>query len=190
MLRNYFKVAMRNIWRYKGFSVINILGLTIGIIGCLVIGLFVNDELQYDKFLPNGNNIYRVYLKTTSASGSNTSANTPPVFAPYLQQHYPEVENTTRLLMWSGKKLFEVGEERGYEEKGFIADSTFFDMFPLQFVKGDSKHGLEGRLSIVISEALAKKYFKQSDPIGQAIKLDKVDFIVRGVFAPNTPPRR
>ena len=87
-------------------------------------------------------------------------------------------------MMWSGKKLLEAGEVRGYEEKGFIADSTFFDMFPLEFVKGDSKHGLEGRLSIVISEPLAKKYFKNTDPIGQVIKLDKVDFIVRGIFAP------
>jgi putative ABC transport system permease protein len=184
MLRNYFKVALRNLWRYKGFSLINILGLTIGIVGCLVIGLFVNDELKFDKFINDGDNIYRVYLKTTTSSGTTSSANTPPVFAPYMQQHYPEVASTTRLLMWSGKKLMEAGDERGYEEKGFIADSTFFEMFPLEFVKGDSRHGLEGRLSIVISDQLAKKYFKKTDPVGQVIKLDKVDFIVRGVFAP------
>src|SRR6478735_457170 len=145
MLRNYFKVAMRNLWRYKGFSLINILGLTIGIVGCLVIGLFVHDEYQFDKFVDRGDNIYRVYLKTTSESGNTSSATTPPVFAPYLQQHYPEIENTTRLMMWSGKKLLEAGDVRGYEEKGFIADSTFFDLFPLEFVKGDSKRGLEGR---------------------------------------------
>lgn len=184
MLKNYLKVALRNLWRYKGFSLINILGLAIGITGCLVIGLFVRDELKYDKFVPNGDDIYRVYSQTNRSTGTTTSANTPPMYATYLQQNYPEVVTTTRILMWSGKKLMEVGDTRSYENKGFIADSTFFDLFPLQFVKGDRKNALRGKASLVITDQLANKYFGNNDAIGKIIKVGKVDFIVRGVLAP------
>ncbi len=183
MLKNYFKIALRNLYRYKGFSLINILGLAIGITGCLIIGLFVWDELQYDKFIKGGNNIHRIYLERTSTTGTSSSANTPPIFAPYIQQQYPEVENTMRLMMWSGKMLMEAGDVRAYEEKGLIADSTFFNMFPLKFSKGDPKTALDDRLSVVITEDVAKKYFGDADPIGKLLKLDKTDFAVTGVLA-------
>ena len=183
MWRNYFKVALRNLYRYKGFSLINILGLAIGLTGCLLIGLFVWDENQYDKFVKDGNNIYRIYLKETAESGNRTLANTPPAFATYLKQNYPEVEQTSRLFLWSGKMLMEVGEEKGYETKGFIADSNFFNLFPLQFVKGDAITALKDPLSVVITQDLAHKYFGKSDPMGKTIKLDKTDFAVKGVLA-------
>jgi putative ABC transport system permease protein len=183
MFRNYFKVALRNLYRYKGFSLINILGLAIGITGCLLIGLFVWDELQYDKFVKDGDKIYRIHQQSVTDAGTNALANTPPVFAPYVQQHFPEVEGVTRLLLWSGKMLMESGEKRAYEEKGLIADSTFFSMFPLKFLKGDAKTALEGPLSVVITEEVAKRYFGSEDPIGQVLKLDKTDFAVKGVLA-------
>jgi putative ABC transport system permease protein len=103
--------------------------LAIGITGCLLIGLFVWDEMQYDRFIKGGNNIYRIYNKRTSAQGTTASANTPPIFAPYIQQNYPGIVETTRLIMWPGKMLMEVGEKQGYEEKGLIADSTFSACF-------------------------------------------------------------
>ena len=184
MFKNYLKVALRNLYLYKGFSLINILGLAIGITGCLVIGLFVWDELQYDKFIKDGDTIYRIYLKTTSSTGTNTSANTPPMFTTYMQQNYPEVQQTTRMFMWSGKMLMEVGEKKGYEEKGLIADSTFFTMFPLRFSKGSSSAALDAPTSVVITEEIAQKYFGSADPIGKTIKLDKEDFAVKGVLAP------
>ncbi len=183
MITNYFKIALRNLIRYKGFSFINILGLTIGVTGCLLIGLFVWDELQYDKFIKDGNNIYRLYQQQENDAGVSASANTPPIFAPYVTRQFPEVEVTTRLLMWPGKMLMERGENRAYEEKGFIADSTFFSMFPLKFLKGNANTALEDPLSVVITEEVAKKYFGSEDPIGKVLKLDKTDFAVKGVLA-------
>ena len=183
MFKNYLKVAVRNLLRYKGFSLINILGLAIGITGCLLIGLFVWDELQYDKFIKDGNNIYRIYLKHTNNAGTTTSANTPPVFATYMDQNYPEIEQTARMLLWDGKMLMEVDEKRAYEEKGVIADSTFFNIFPLKFVKGSANTALIGPSSVVITEKTASKYFGSNDPIGRTIRLDKENFIVKGVLA-------
>ena len=183
MWRNYFKVALRNLYRYKGFSLINILGLAIGITGCLLIGLFVWDEWQYDKFIKEGDSVYRIYAKRTTENGTTYTANTPPVFAPYLQQNYPEVVQTTRLMMWSGRMLMEVGEKQGYEDKGLIADSTFFRMFPLPLAKGDVRTALDEPLSVVLTEETAAKYFGATDPINKTIQLDKSDFIVKGVLA-------
>ncbi|HVG40353.1 MAG TPA: ABC transporter permease, partial [Chitinophagaceae bacterium] len=184
MLKNYFKVALRNLYRYKGFSFINILGLAIAITGCLLIGLFVWDEWQYDKFVKDSDRVFRGYIKSTKPAGSYTSANTPPAFATYVQQHFPEVEHTARLMMWSGKMLLEVGQKAGYEEKGLIADSTFFSIFPLRFLKGDVNTALNEPMSVVLTDVLAKKYFGGDDPIGKTIKLDKSDFVVKGVLAP------
>src|SRR3954469_22364072 len=99
MLKNYFKTAIRNLLRYKGFSFINIASLAIGITGCLVIALFVWDELQYDKFIPGGENIYRVYNERTDNITNSKLAVVPPTFATYMKQNYPEVETTARILM-------------------------------------------------------------------------------------------
>ncbi len=89
MLKNYLKTAFRNLIRYKGFSLINILSLAIGITGCLVIALFVWDELQYDKFFKGHENVYRVYnVSTDNNNSTQTLAVTPPMFATYLQQQY------------------------------------------------------------------------------------------------------
>ncbi len=130
MFKNYLKIAWRNLYHSKGFSLINILSLTIGITGCLVIGLFVWDELQYDKFIKDGEDIYRTYTKSTNENGNSTAATVSPMFATYLKQQYPEVETASRLLLWNGTTLMEAGEVRSYEEKGFIADSNFSKYFP------------------------------------------------------------
>ncbi|MBA2745031.1 MAG: ABC transporter permease, partial [Flavisolibacter sp.] len=159
MFRNYLKTALRNLLRYKGFSFINIASLSIGITGCLIIGLFVWDEKQYDKFIKGGENIFRIYQQRSNSSTNSPSANTPPMLATYAQQNFPEVDFTSRLLMWNGKMLFEKGDVRSFEEKGLIADSTFFKMFPLKFISGDSKTAMNAPASIIITEELAKKYF-------------------------------
>src|SRR5688572_23797529 len=103
MFKNYLKTALRNLLRYKGFSLINIASLTIGITGCLIIGLFVRDELKYDKFIKDGERIYRLYLDRSGNSSSNAQASTPPAFGVYAQENFPEVEGLTRMLMWNGK---------------------------------------------------------------------------------------
>jgi putative ABC transport system permease protein len=184
MFKNYLKTALRNLLRYKGFSLINIASLTLGIIGCLVIGLFVWDEWQYDKFIKDGNNIYRLYLDRSGNSSSNPQASTPPAFGAYAQENFPEVEGLTRMLMWNGKMLMERGQINEFQNGGVIADSTFFNMFPLPFEKGDRNSALMHPNAVVLSHDLAKKYFGDSDPLDQPIKLEKADFIVKGVLAP------
>ncbi|MEO6583903.1 MAG: ABC transporter permease [Ferruginibacter sp.] len=183
MFKNYLKIAFRNLIRHKGFTLINVAGLSIAITGCLIIGLFVWDELQYDKFIKSGENIYRFYTKRTDKTGTTSMAVVSPMFATYVQQHYPEVENATRVLLFSGKLLLEVNEIKEYENKGIIADSTFFSMFPLKFLKGDPNTALMESSSVVITEELAKKYFGNVDPIDKAIKINKEDYTVKGVIA-------
>ncbi|MFN2457936.1 MAG: ABC transporter permease, partial [Chitinophagaceae bacterium] len=99
MIKNYLKTALRNITRYKGFSLINILSLTIGVIGCLVIALFVWDEQQYDKKIPDAENIYRIYEERKENNATSFFAPVPPAYATFLKRQYPEVDATTRILM-------------------------------------------------------------------------------------------
>jgi putative ABC transport system permease protein len=183
MIKNYFKVAVRNLLRYKGFSFINILSLSIGILGCLVIGLFVWDEKQFDNFIPDGENIYRLYDKHNSNNTITYGASVPPAYATFLKQQYPEVATSARILMTGDKFLMENSDKKGYESKGWIVDSTFFQIFPIKFLRGDMNTALNHPSSIIISEDLAKRYFGNDDPIGKTVKIDKGDMTVKGVFA-------
>ena len=183
MFRNYLKTAIRNLLRYKGFAIINISSLTIGIIGCLVIGLFVWDEWQYDKKIPGGENVYRIYEQRKDNDNITYAAISAPAFATFLKRTYPEVDTTTRILMSIDKFLMEVGEKRNYEEKGWFVEPSFFQVFPLKFSKGDPNTALIEPRTIVINEELAKKYFNNEDPINKTIYLDKDTLTVKGVFA-------
>jgi len=142
MLKNYLKTALRNLWKYKGFSFINIASLAIGITGCLVIALFVYDELQYDKFIKGGENIFRIYTKRTDNQGTTNMSSVPPMYATYLKQQYPEVDTTLRIIMLRSKLLVEAGDVKSYEEKWLMPEPSFFNFFPLKFLKGDPKTSL------------------------------------------------
>ena len=183
MLRNYIKTALRNLVRYRGFTLINIASLAIGITGCLVIGLFVWDELQYDKFFEGHENVYRVYNNSEKESGKQNLAVTPPMYATYLQQQYPEVDASLRILMSSGKHLFEAAEKANYEDKGLFVEGSFFDIFPLKYVKGDPRTALQAPMTVVITEDVARRYFGTTDAIDKAIYIDKDTFAVKGVMA-------
>lgn len=183
MFKNYFKVAVRNLLRYKGFSFINILSLSIGIIGCLLIGLFVWDEKQYDKHVPGYENIYRIYEERKNSDALTYGASVPPAYASFLKSQFPEVEVTSRMLMLGDKFLMEVGDKSGYEEKGRFVDSNFFQIFPLHFLKGNSTTALNAPMSIVLSEDLSNRYFGKEDPIGKIVLIDKDTFEVKGVVA-------
>ena len=183
MIKNYLKTAFRNLLRYKGFTTINIASLTIGIIACLVIGLFVWDEWQYDKSIPEGENVYRIYNERTDNNSITYAACVPPAYTTFLQQQYPEIDTTARILMSRDKFLMEVGDKKAYEEKGWFVEASFFQVFPLKFIKGDPATALAEPATIVISEKLANRYFGDEDPIGKVIKIDKGDMAVKGVFA-------
>src|SRR5215217_6973492 len=125
MFRNYFKTAIRNLLRYKGFSFINILSLAIGITGCLVIALFVYDEKKFDKAIPDYETIYRVYEQRNDNNTLSYAAISPPAFATFLKQQYPEVAEAARMMMSGDRFLMENGEKKGYEEKGVLVDEGF-----------------------------------------------------------------
>ena len=183
MFKNYFKTALRNLLRYKGFALINIASLTIGIIGCLVIGLFVWDEWQYDKNIPGGENIYRIYDERKDNNSTTYMTPVPPAFASFLERQYPEVETTLRILMSGDKFLMEAGNKRAYEEKGWFVESSFFKIFPLKLIKGDAATALTPPTAIVISEDIANRYFGNENPVGKTIKINKSDFTVKAVLA-------
>ena len=183
MFKNYLKTAIRNLLRYKGFAIINISSLTIGIVGCLVIGLFVWDEWQYDKKIPGGENVYRIYEQRKNNDAITYGAPVAPAYASFLERTYPEVDTTTRILMSIDKFLMEVGEKRNYEEKGWFVESSFFQVFPLKFSKGDPNTALVEPGTVVINEELAKKYFGNEDPINKTIYIDKDTLTIKGVLA-------
>ncbi|UOG73042.1 ABC transporter permease [Hymenobacter tibetensis] len=185
MFKNYLKVAYRNLVRHKGFSFLNIAGLALGLTACLLIGLFVFDELQYDKFVPESSQVYRVYTERTSNETPETMACTAPMFAPTLQQEFPEVAQTMRILMNSSISLFEVGDKKIYLENGLIADSTFFSVFPLPFKYGSATQALAGTRSVVLSEDVAITLFGDEDPVGKDVKISKETFQVKGVLQNN-----
>ncbi|MFN2438100.1 MAG: ABC transporter permease [Chitinophagaceae bacterium] len=187
MLKNYLKTAVRNLLRYKGFSLINILSLAIGITGCLVIALFVWDEKKYDRAIEGGENIYRIYEEYNNKNRTTYGASVPPAYATFLQQQYPEVDTALRILMSGDKFLMEVGDKRHYEEKGWFVEPSFFQIFPFKFIHGDPSTSLTAPFTIVISEDLAKRYFGTENPLGKTISIDKDTFEVKGVMA-KLPP--
>src|SRR6476661_106349 len=184
MFENYCKTAFRNLLRSKGFSLINIASLAIGITGCLVITLFVLDEFQFDRSIAGGENVYRIYSERKDNNTVTKAAVVAPAIASYLDQHYPEVDTTARILMSADKFLFEVNQKTDYEGKGWFTEASFFKIFPLAFEKGDPATALTMPSSMVITSELAKRYFGKEDPIGKTIKIDKQDFKVTGVLDP------
>lgn len=186
MFQNFLKIAFRNVARHKGFSVINIAGLTLGLTACLLIGLFVRDEKQYDTFIEEGDRVYRIYSEYTNEESSSEYAVVPPMFATALQQEFPEVEQTARVMMQPQyKRLFEAGNIKLYEESGYYVDSTYFEVFPLPFVHGSPIKALDGQGSVVISEEMAKRFFGAENPVGKEMLMEKEPLLVKGVFQKN-----
>src|SRR6266536_3316812 len=186
MFNNFFKIAFRNITKHKGFSFINIVGLTLGLTACILIGVFVWDEHQYDKFLPGGDQVYRAYDENTNNEGTQQMAVSLPMFAISLEQNFPEVEKTARVLMRpENKTLFEAGKNKLYESSGYFVDSTFFDVFPLSFKYGSGANALDDPSSIVLSDEMAQRFFGDENPVGKQILMDKQPIQVKGVFVKN-----
>lgn len=181
MLQTILRSGFKNIRRHKGFSSINILGLTIGLSACLLIGLFVRDEQQYDKFVPGCENIYRVYQKS-KGDENNIIATAPPAFAVALKQNFPEVEEAVRVMAFNSTELVEANDKKLYEENGFLVDSNFFEMFPLHFRYGSAAKVFSDPKSIVISAAMAQKYFGKENPVGKVLTLAKFVMHVQGVL--------
>jgi len=186
MFRNYFKTALRSLRRRRSFTIINIAGLTLGLTATFLIVLFVWDEFQYDKFVPDGGDIYRVCNTVHQSTGTQDNAVTPPTFAPALQANFAEVEATTRAMMLAEyKTLVEAGGKKAYEPGEMLVDSDFFRVFRLALVPGSAAAPLNDPTSIVLSRDMAARYFGDSDPIGKKMLIDKLPVHVTAVFDRN-----
>lgn len=169
MLKNYFKIAFRNLWRYRGFSFLNISGLAIGMTAGFLILLYVGFELSYDKFHTKTDQIYRVVADIKTPS-ENIEANIPAwAVPPNLEKQFPEVISAVRI---SDLNMLVRKDEIKYQESdAVIVDSDFFNVFDFKLLQGDSDKVLKSPFTIVLSETASKKYFGDQDPIGQTLKI-------------------
>src|SRR6185503_19176032 len=177
MIKNYFKIAWRSLLKYKGFSLINILGLSVGITCCLLVGLFIKDELSYDKYNKDGGRIYRVVKDFVNDDGSKLpDATTPPAIGAAIQKEIPEIEHMVRLMPgWGAKFYVRNGEKKFIEENIYRADSSIFDVFTFQFIQGDPTTALKDQHALVLTESAAKKYFGKDDPMGKTLEIDDLE---------------
>ena len=169
MLRNYFKIAFRNIVRHKAFATINIAGLAIGMACSILILLWVQNELSYDKFHKNADNIYRL-----TAGGATNSG--PMV--PELKAKIPAIKNFVRFSP-STRTVFETGTKMFEEKAVFYADSTLLQVFSFPLINGNARTALTRPDAVLITEDMAKKYFGNEDPMGKILKRDNKDKIGR-----------
>jgi putative ABC transport system permease protein len=185
MLKNYFKVSLRNLWKNKGFSAINIFGLATGMACSLLIFLFVHDEKSYDRYHKNAENIYRVVKDFVNDDGSRVpDATTPPSIAPAIQKEIPGVENVTRVFpSWGRDYYIKYGDKTFSEHNLYRVDSSFFDVFTFSFLKGEPQNALGNNSSVVLTESAAKKYFGDNEPIGKVLTVDDLgDMMVTAII--------
>lgn len=184
MLRNYFKVAIRNLIRQKGFSFINIFGLALGISCTTLIAMWVTDELSYDRFHTRHAQMYRV--TATLPEMKVHAAVSPAPFGPAIKDEMPEIEEDVR-ISGLNSDLMQVGDAKFDEKRILYADSNFFRFFDFKFIKGNRDAALLNPDGIVITEAMAMRYFGTTDVLEKTIrKNNKDDFTVTAVIA-NVP---
>ena len=181
MFRNYFKTAWRNLLTNKTFSLINIAGLALGMTCSLVIMLWINDEVQKDKFHQNGSRLYRVMENQYYSGDISTFEATPGILAENIVKDIPEIQMASQVL-WEEEPLFTAGNVFD-KEKGRYVQKDFLRMFSFKLLKGDPATALARPDAVVISKKLADKYFKGQNPIGKIIRIDNRDnVIVTGIL--------
>ncbi len=186
MLQNYLKVIMRNAFRHKGYSIINLLGLAVGMTSCILIMLYVQDEFSYDQYAKYPERVYRIAIDMAVGDrGDVHSARSAPPWAPVLAEELPEIESYVRLKspLVSWMVSYEPTNKKFHEKGFYFADDTVIDFFNLNMVRGDAATALKEPSTVVISEAMATKYFGNDDPMGKVITLDNsYDFRVTGIM--------
>ena len=184
MIRNYLKIAIRNLLRYRFISFINLFGLTIGLTCCLLITTYILNELSYDKYNKNADNIYRVTRSFNNQEGVvslNLSTIAPP-FGYYLPTDFPEIKKMTRLYD-NGTTPMKYKEKIFNEKNIFFADENLFDVFTVKVLKGSPKTALYDPFSVMLTEEAAKKYFGDEDPMNKTIRANsQFDIKVTGIY--------
>lgn len=171
MFKNYIKTALRGLWKNKVFSAINIVGLAAGLAVCLLIVLYVTDELSYDKYNEHADRIYRINSDILFNNTPYNATNSPRPLAAALIRDYPQVEQMVRVVA-QGNVLVKKGNENIQEHRSALVDSSFFKVFSVTMLQGDKGTALNKPDAIVIDETIAKKYFGRVDVVGQTLFLD------------------
>ncbi len=189
MLKNYVKIALRNVQRYKGFSLINVIGLALSMAVCLLIILFIRDQKSYDNFHTDGDRMYRIYAdyKAPSNRDNRLYAYSPVPLAEILRTETPGIESVIQIRQGFTANVNHRGNSlRLY---GFYAEPSFFDFFSFDLTRGNARTALTTPNSVVISTETATRFFGEADPLGQVLTLDEQgDFTITGVLAPQTHP--
>ncbi|HEY6976345.1 MAG TPA: ABC transporter permease [Chitinophagaceae bacterium] len=182
MFRNYFKTAFRNLLKNKFYTSINIIGLAVGLATCLLILLYVLDELSYDKYNVNANRVYRVNNEIKFGGNYFDIAQSPGVMGPAMVAELPAVEQYTR-IRWYGSFLVRKGNENLKEVRVAYGDSTLLDVFTLPLAAGNPKTVLREPHSLLITESIAKKYFNRIDVAGKTMLInDTGNYKITGVI--------
>jgi ABC-type antimicrobial peptide transport system permease subunit len=181
MLKNHLKVAIRIIIRHKAYSVINIAGLAIGMACCIIILLWVRDELSFDRFHEKADQIYIVIVESHSADQVRHQMNTPAPLAAALKKEIPEISHSS--IVWKLQEELVQYQDKSFMESGFwLCGTDFFEIFTFPFLIGDVRKALSNPNSVVITENVADKYFAGENPLGKTIILrEKLAFTVTGV---------
>ena len=200
MIRTYFKIAWNNLRKNKVFSFINIFGLAAGLACCMLITLYIRNEVSYDKYHKHAADIYQLGTNFIREGKETKMSGTPAPVAQAMQFEYPEIEQTTRLLALfnEDKTLFQYNEKNAapqsfYETKGYIADSSFFRVFTYDFLEGNPATALNEPRTVVLSEEIARKIFGNQPALNKLLHISSgtngdYDFMVTGVFRPVSKP--
>lgn len=182
MLKNLLTIAVRSILKDKTYSLLNILGLTIGITCSLFLLLYILDEVSYDRYHANAENVYRVVSNIKEPDNAFTWAVAQTPLADELKDNYPEVVNAVRFFGMN-RNMYKNGDKQFYEDDFYLTDSTAFDMFTYTFLAGDPATALDEPFSVVLTESIAKKYFGDEPALGQTLQNQQDEsFKVTGVI--------
>ncbi|GAB3489577.1 ABC transporter permease [Spirosoma knui] len=185
MFRNYFKIAVRSLLKHKLYASINVFGLALGMACSLLIGLWVKDELSYDRFLPDADKICFVRVNFPFNGDTVTNFVTPGPLQETISQYIPEVAAATK-INWGFETLIKVGDKAA-KEKGHYATADFFDVFNLPVLQGNAKAALAQTNQIVITRKVAEKYFPNTSALGKTVQLDNKKFYVVGAIIEDLP---
>lgn len=182
MIKNYLKIAYRNLIKDRVYSLINLIGLAVGMACCLFVLLYIQDEVSYDQFHSNSDRIYRAALDLNRPDGTRYFASTPFALGPAVKSEFPSVQDFVRLYK-AQPVAAEIQDRRFEESRFYFADAAFLEMFSFRLAEGNASTALESPYSVILSRETAARYFGEADALGRNITVnDTLQFEVTGVF--------
>lgn len=182
MFRNIIKTTIRHFVKYKGFTLINVFGLAIGLATCILIFLYVQNELSYDRFFSNAENIYRLEPHWVGEGEDSHWAATQGIVIPEITRNYPEIKSSVKLHHPYNPIIFRYEDRRFAEKNVFFADSTFLDVFDYRVLAGNPEGMLSGPRKVVVTRSTAQRYFGEAEPMGKMIRMDTAAYMISGVI--------